>query len=367
MTAYSFAPKGYDYHKPMKVRATPQNNTVTLLPESLSKRKLPANFKEGELALFSHELEKVIPETKLLELRNVRVSPDGILFKRGRMLPESFAFPANRANWGKRSLLKFFAANYLLKKRRTLSQDVLWIVDDWSHGYFHWLADAVPRLFVVKDHLNDLVLLLPSRYRDLEFVQSCLKAFGAENVEFINHDEVLLCERLIMPAQTASSGNYHEEIIKRVREQLVGFYGSHSSSDRAERIYISRSRAPKRKILNEEELVASLKDFGFRTIHAEDHSFEKQVQIASAASHLISNHGAGLTNMLFMKPGSSVLEFRHMTDGVNNCYFALSSALGLNYYYQTCPSENADETFHTANLLVDIQTLAKNLKLMTGL
>jgi hypothetical protein len=344
-----------------------QNRTVILLTESVSKRKLPANLKEGDLELFSHELERVIPETKLLELRNVRVNPDGILFKRGRILPESFAFPLSRANWTGRSILKFIAGNYLFRRRRTFPQKALWIVDDWSYGYFHWLTDALPRLFVVKDRLDDLVLLLPSRYKTLEFVQPSLKALGAQNVEFINDDEVLVCEKLIMPLHTAPSGNYHEETMKRLCAQLLSFYGSHVSSDRVERIYISRSRAPKRRIINEEELAASLREFGFRTIHAEDHSFEEQVQIASTASHLISNHGAGLTNMLFMKPGGSVLELRHMADRVNNCYFALSSALGLNYYYQTSPSEPADEDSHTANLLVDIPTLVKNLKRMEGL
>src|SRR5712692_6136367 len=344
-----------------------RNRTVILLTESVSKRKLPANIKECDLELFSHELERVIPETKLQELRNIWVSSGGILFKRGRILPESFAFPLSRANWTRRSLLKFAVRNYLFNRRRTFCQTALWIVDDWSYGYFHWLTDALPRLFVVKERLDDLVLILPSRYKTLEFVQSSLQAFRVPNIEFINDDEVLVCERLIMPAHTAPSGNYHEETIKHLRAQLVSFYESHSSSDRVERIYISRSRAPKRKIINEEELVASLREFGFRTIHAEDYSFKKQVQMASTASHLISSHGAGLTNMLFMKPGSRVLELRHMRDRVNNCYFALSSALGLNYYYQTCPSENADEDSHTANLLVDIPTLVKNLKLMEGL
>jgi hypothetical protein len=47
--------------------------------------------------------------------------------------------------------------------------------------------------------------------------------------------------------------------------------------------------------------------FDFQTIYAEDLSFEQQVKICSRARHLVSNHGAGLTNMLFMPQGASVL------------------------------------------------------------
>ena len=69
------------------------------------------------------------------------------------------------------------------------------------------------------------------------------------------------------------------------------------------------------------------------------------------AKYLISNHGAGLTNMLFMKAGGNVLELRHRGDKHNNCYFSLASTLRLNYYYQLCDSENNIEDAYTANLL----------------
>jgi hypothetical protein len=90
----------------------------------------------------------------------------------------------------------------------------------------------------------------------------------------------------------------------------------------------------------------------------------QQVKIASAARYLISNHGAGLTNMLFMRPGGSVLELRHNTDRINNCYFTLASALNHRYFYQTCAPENRDEDPHNANLFVDVAALRANLKLM---
>ena len=70
-----------------------------------------------------------------------------------------------------------------------------------------------------------------------------------------------------------------------------------------------------------------------------DLSFKEQVSIVFHAKCLISNHGAGLTNMLFMEADTAVLEFRHYEDTHNNCYFSLASALNIKYFYQTCQSD----------------------------
>jgi hypothetical protein len=45
----------------------------------------------------------------------------------------------------------------------------------------------------------------------------------------------------------------------------------------------------------------------------------------------------------------------------------MASALGLNYSYQTCAPLNPEEDPHTADLLVDIPALEKNLeRLLAG-
>ncbi len=350
----------------MSLHTSPPTEVTVLRPESISIRKLPVNFNQNDLSLFSHELERVIPQTRLLKRYNVGVSPEGILFRGGKMLPESFAFPSNRKNWKHRSVLKFILSNYLFRRRRLLERESVWAVDDWSAGYFHWLADVLPRLFTIREQLKDLVLLLPHKYKGLEFVPASLKPFTIAGLEYIDPGEVLFCRKLIVPTQTAPSGHYNEELIQEVRNLLVGFYASGPRETRGERVYISRNLAPKRRIFNEEEVIEVLRDFDFRVVRPEDHSFAEQVRIASRARCLVSNHGAGMTNMLFMVPGTNVLELRHATDRINNCYFTLASALNLNYFYQSCEAENRVEDPHTADLKVDARTLRANIELMLG-
>jgi hypothetical protein len=108
-----------------------------IYPETVARRKLPVNFDQTDLSLFEGELERTIPASKLLRFREVLASPEGLLFKGTRILPESFAFPYHLDQWKRRSVLKFLTKNYVLRKRRPIDVDALWITDYWSTGYFH--------------------------------------------------------------------------------------------------------------------------------------------------------------------------------------------------------------------------------------
>ena len=281
---------------------------------------------------------------------------------------ESFSSPVVLEQFfrRRRSVLKFFAAN-LARRRRKIAARCAWVTDDWSYGYFHWLSDALPRLFAIREHLGELVLLLPHRYEGLEFVQSSLKLFGARRVEYIRAGETCVCERLVMPTHAAPSGNYNEALMREMRGLILDHFDARQAAPR-ERIYLSRSRAPKRKVRNEDEVVAVLDEFGFRVMHFEDYPFGRQVEIAAGASHFVSNHGAGLTNILFMRPGGSVLELRRSgeRERERNCFFNLANAAGLDYYYQTCAPANPGEDPHTSDLVVDLRALRENLSLMLG-
>ena len=332
--------------------------------ETVARRRLPVNFHQDDLPLFEGELERRIPECRLLKFQNVLASPEGLLFEGTRILPESFAFPYHLDQWKRRSVLKFLVTNYVLRKRRTIDLDALWITDYWSTGYFHWLADALTRLFVARDRLRDPLLILPGKFQTFEFVESSLKAFGVTNVDFIDQNEFVECRSLLMPSHTAPSGHYNTDAIRGVRNVLLSAYGD--GTGEGERLYISRGASGKRKIINEEEIAPILNKFGFETVRTEELSFEQQVRICSRARYVVSNHGAGLTNTLFMREGGSVLELRHQTDRINNCFFTLASALELNYFYQTCAPRDAKTDPHEADLIVDTKLLEENLRLITA-
>jgi hypothetical protein len=335
----------------------------TIYDETVARRELPVNFQTKDSVLFEGEFVRVIPSTQLLKFEDVLASPEGLLFKGTRILPESFAFPYHLDEWRFSSVLKFLAIN-AFRRRRKIECEALWITDYWSTGYFHWVTDVLTRLFAVRDRLNDLLLVLPGTYERRDVVQSALKAFGVSEVDFVSANEVVQFRSLVMPSHTAPSGHFKDEAIRGVRDVLLSAYGDPLGKD--ERLYISRHSAGRRRIVNEDEVTSVLRQFGFVTICAEDFSFAEQVAICSRARYVVSNHGAGLTNVLFMKAGGSVLELRHEADCVNNCYFTLSSALDLHYYYQTCTPQDPEADPHDAHVLVDVDQLKNNLTLLVS-
>jgi capsular polysaccharide biosynthesis protein len=82
----------------------------------------------------------------------------------------------------------------------------------------------------------------------------------------------------------------------------------------------------------------------------------------SSASHLISVHGAGLTNMLFMHTNTRVMEIRRRDDLLNYCYFFMAHSLGLKYYYFLADSAGISETVQSDQFLISNDLLLDRLR-----
>ncbi|XP_050301574.1 EGF domain-specific O-linked N-acetylglucosamine transferase isoform X2 [Anthonomus grandis grandis] len=88
-----------------------------------------------------------------------------------------------------------------------------------------------------------------------------------------------------------------------------------------------------RRILNEDELLASLKDEKDievkRVVYNRNIPFKTQLEITANTDVLIGIHGAGLTHLLFLPDWASVFELYNCEDA--NCYADLSRLRGVHY------------------------------------
>jgi len=80
-------------------------------------------------------------------------------------------------------------------------------------------------------------------------------------------------------------------------------------------VYISRRGGP-RSILNEEEIVRSLKSYDLTVVQAEKLTLRQQIDLFSEAGLIVGPHGAGIQNALWAPRGCPVLEL------VNARYFS---------------------------------------------
>ncbi len=116
---------------------------------------------------------------------------------------------------------------------------------------------------------------------------------------------------------------FRPELIRLVPEA----YGSRERPAPHRRVFISRARAARRQLLNEDEIRRVLEPAGFERVLMEELPFAGQVALMRETAVLVAPHGAGLTNMIFCPPGAHVVEFADLSFPNPN-FYALASALG---------------------------------------
>ncbi len=126
-----------------------------------------------------------------------------------------------------------------------------------------------------------------------------------------------------------------------------------------------------RRVENETEVMGVLERYGFRMVEPASLSFSEQVRVFSECRTLVSVHGAGITNCIFMPRSAHVLELYRTIDcadpWMNPCYWKLCEAAGLRYYYQFCAhGRNDGDTIDHVNIIVDTAKLERNIQLMLG-
>lgn len=237
-------------------------------------------------------------------------------------------------------------------KKRKIEQAV-WALDQWSFGYFHWITEVLPRILTAKQSGFEYPVLFPKNAHKNLYFEDSIAALQIDP-HYYSLIERVQIKKLIAPShfQPAQFDPAHIIMVRdcfrkhdlQVKPNLPG-----------KRIYISRTIAQRRFVRNEGELEVLLAKFGFETIYMEKLSFREQRYLMANTSILISNHGAGLTNMIFMPDKATIIELKANADDINNCFFNLARALDHHYYYTINPADNT--SIQKANITVDIPKL----------
>jgi capsular polysaccharide biosynthesis protein len=210
--------------------------------------------------------------------------------------------------------------------------------DEYTYNYFHCVLDVLPRIIHLRNKNQLHFLLLPAHLLDSGYVSESLKMLNISNFQFLNKKKHCFIVSANYFKQYIFTGNYYPDLLIQFRSLL----SSSTSQKIFPYIYISRDNAGSRNVINERELQRILTKFGFTTIYAEKLSLYQQINIFKNCKILISPHGAGLTNMIHMKEGAMVLEFR-IKHNQNNCYYRLSNALKLPYSFIECEAIHNDQ------------------------
>lgn len=246
--------------------------------------------------------------------------------------------------------------------------------------YFHWLIDILPRL-------NTLWRSDISHHPiDFFYVNSQSKPFQRQTLELLGIplDRVIESDRhphiqattLLSPSFVSEVGMVTPQTIEFLRAKFLSpsvalapttKQPSRLFSTYPDRLYISRGSARYRRVINEAELIETLKQHGFTVLALEDYSVAEQIQFFYHAQAIIAPHGAGLTNLIFCQPQTTVIEL-FSPNYIRHYYWPISSYLKLNFYYlvgESLPCAPFRKLMYpdslTEDFLVEVHQLQKML------
>lgn len=334
-------------------------------PFEVVSRKMPKYLVQQDAGLFDNERVKESPVVSAIGKKGLLVFPSGHVLKGFSLEPTQFNIEV-----GIRGLLKSYLKAlcsllnlHSLKKLET----AYYVTNSNSKNFFHWFLDVLQKLEYMEQNYLDAVqkalVIIPLDHRS-DFMMSSLSAFDFRFFQQDNNQLVLVKNLMLVP-DLAPTGNYRKEVVLNLRQRLRNYFLSEpDESMQVKRVYITRKNAKKRKIINEDDLLPKLKEFGFKVIDMDVLRFNQQVQVMLGAEMLVSLHGAGLTHMLWMNDEGKVLEIRASGDCHNNCYFTLASDLELDYYYSLAEKTDATQSTQQADYIIDPKLFEARLEQM---
>lgn len=230
----------------------------------------------------------------------------------------------------------------------------------WTpNNYYHWLLEYLPRVSVFIDPPNndfsDLfsyakIILPPS---PTPWMFKSLDMLGVKEDRIIQPvGKQLRVDQLIFIPGFEQPYNVPLWAIKWLRDRFSSYMNT--SDPKNKRIYVSRRNAIHRRVRNEDEVVDSLRNYGFVEYVLEDMSLEEQISLFSQAEIVVGPHGAGFSNLVF-STNATLIDLFEPTH-VHPCFFNICYDTGQDYWYVM--NEKVDRN----HMLVDIDKLQRTLE-----
>jgi len=250
-----------------------------------------------------------------------------------------------------RTILSFFRQDF--ESLQALSCPVEFAVPLIARhpNYYHWLIETVPKIRYISyfESVTDkkVTYLVPSDRPS--WVKETLEQLGVpeKKVEWVKKP-VYHAKPLLVPSFPHYSASDYQWLRKQVLDE-------DRTISEGSNIYISRSNAVSRQVVNEDEVMDLLSEYGFERYHLEHRSLEENAALFNEAEFVVGAHGAGLTDIVFCT-NTSVVEL--FGTRVKHPYRQIAAELGLEYRELHCKPVSTDIYVDIAKLESIIMELA---------
>lgn len=220
------------------------------------------------------------------------------------------------------------------------------LVSNWGDGknYFHWMTDSLTRLWLREQLPEPTRVLIPRS--TARYVCESLEMLGIHDICEMREEPCLQPERFYFCAPLAMTGVWNPLGWDWLRERFAPYFRPPGAG---RPIFLTR-RASSRVPEELAAIEATLSGAGFDIIDCGKLGFREQIEAASGAPAIAGIHGAAMTNILWARPGTPVLEI-FQPAYLNACYEQI--AFQGNLAYTACVLEE----------LHPLQTIEKWLKI----
>ena len=243
----------------------------------------------------------------------------------------------------------------------------------FENRYGHLLLENLPQLWVLGKGYKLKLLLHPDTGAVSEYLLAWVKPFGLGEEDFIIPDYSAVCKEIYAPSRPYMHFSYISVYAKAIWKTISNFYTKDDRVYKDLKIYISRAKAPGRKLLQEAECEWLFKHNGFEIICPEDLSAVEQINIFSRASHIAGPVGSGLHNIVFSR-NRQVKTLVLMPEGfpsraaVKNIEAWFARPIYTIYgRYTLLPADVGAGELYSANWTLDMEDLEEGLAQWLGL
>lgn len=293
------------------------------------------------------------------KFKNVIISPYGVVYYRFKH-QDQLLYERHRNN----NKLKNKLSAYFLKKKVIISQPVLVIANGWADSFYHFTMESLQKLYMMRDEINSSLVVFPKNFFK-KFHQEWFELLDVKNLILIEDTEVIKAKNAISTSFPARDLNHHHEVLPEFRDWVLSKMEDKRLIDHTskypEKIFINRSKAKFRRIINFEKIKPILLSKGYVIIDLEDYNLVEQINYFYHAKKIIGIHGAGFTHIAFTK--AAVIDI--IAEQFNqNCFLKMSHILGLKYTFVRCIGvENIlyKNSIGHNDLIIDIDLLQQKL------
>lgn len=211
-----------------------------------------------------------------------------------------------------------------------LDKDVIVACSPYAANYYHWHMNILSTVSIIQDSVGiDDKYILTTRLNGWQ--RTSLMSLGVSEDQIIETSGLrYAAPKFIYSSFLERPGSRKPPIATRLFDKIKAGLGIVDREDSPRKVYVSRSRSSARPMRNEADVMKAFEEAGYHIAWMEDLSYAQQVELIANADRVASPHGAGLTNVGFMKPGGTVLELCYARTR-NMAFKSLAFINRLNY------------------------------------